>query len=941
MTQNISKLDYPNGGIASLGRKTLGFSFSLLMTAFSVVGLQAQEINNEDTYDLQEFVVYGIRDSLIEGVEIKREEYQMVDVIIAEDIGKFPDNNVVEALQRVTGVQTTNRGAGEVSTVTIRGMTDVTTTINGRDIFTASGRSVALADIPASLLNRVDIYKTRSSSLIESGIAGVINIQTQRPFYFDGFKSVLAARYIYQEQAEEWDPNLSALISNTWETDAGKFGALFNISYATTNYRDQNVTPGAMVPFMTNQPAPGWVPYERIFLTDGRVAENPIWEAGLEAGLPFHEGATLNINGVPTPYVLSRDAIFQNDFTGERKRPAANLSLQFAPKDGRSEYTFEAFYNGYRNESFNSLLFSFADWWGALGDNPSVVLFPGTNIVKERPFVGFPYGFMSGDQSKEKTDSYLYAISGKWDVGSNVKLMADLAYQTSEFTSDFFAMRTERVYDSISVDFNADDGLPAFSFGGNNPTTDPSQWTVAQLYDNGNRLKGDAINFKFDGEWTPDIDFIEKVSFGVRFDNRDASEAQRTADTGILGQPLSNFPEWQHLSTGFFDGKADVPREWVVVDGHYIAANKDAVRNIYNNAIGAGLATGSDVSLTENFNINEKNYAAYIQSDFVTELGGKKLDGQVGFRFVQYDTDMNFTDIQTLETSSENTSKSKLLPSLMLRYDLTENLRARFSYSQTIRRPNFVDLNAAITYVEDVTNIGYGTATGGNPNLDPTESTNYDLALEYYFADEGAVYGTLFQRDIEGLVVGFRSRVNYEGYDYIISRPDNASDGELKGVEIGVVYFPQGLPDLLDGLGIQASYTILDSEQNIPITNDAGEVVGEDTTPFFAVSDSSYSVVLAYEKSSFSARLSYVWRDAFLNNYEAALFANPLGVYRRPESSMDFQFTYNVSDNFVLTFDATNITEELYQSYYEYEKTHNFGNSLYSRTFAVGARYSF
>ena len=115
----------------------------------------------------------------------------------------------MEALQRVSGVQVTDRGAGEVSRVAIRGLEDVTTTVNGRNIFTSSGLSVALADIPASLLGQVDIYKTRSSDLIETGIAGQIDIHTQRPFNFEGSKVVIAARGIYQEQADEIDPNIS------------------------------------------------------------------------------------------------------------------------------------------------------------------------------------------------------------------------------------------------------------------------------------------------------------------------------------------------------------------------------------------------------------------------------------------------------------------------------------------------------------------------------------------------------------------------------------------------------------------------------------------------------------------------------------------------------------------------------------------------------------
>ncbi len=124
----------------------------------------------------------GIRSSYTASLDVKRESVQVVDSIVAEDIGKFPDNNLVEALQRVSSVQTTNRGAGEVSTVSIRGLNDINTTLNGENIFTASGQSVALQDIPASLLARVDIYKTRSSDLIENGIAGSLDIHTHRPF---------------------------------------------------------------------------------------------------------------------------------------------------------------------------------------------------------------------------------------------------------------------------------------------------------------------------------------------------------------------------------------------------------------------------------------------------------------------------------------------------------------------------------------------------------------------------------------------------------------------------------------------------------------------------------------------------------------------------------------------------------------------------------------
>ncbi|HKE93958.1 MAG TPA: TonB-dependent receptor [Povalibacter sp.] len=920
------------------------------------------------TDQLEEIVVTGIRESMTQALDIKRESMQLVDAIVAEDIGKFPDNNAVEALQRVPGVQVTDRARGEVGRVAIRGLEDVTTTINGRNIFTASGRQIALADVPASLLNRVDVYKTRSADLIEQGIAGVIDIVTQRPFNFPDSKVVVAARGIYQEQNDNIDPNVSALISDRWNTGIGEIGALLNVGYAKTRYRDQSVTAGAMVPFVTATPPAGWRPYERIFPTRGGVAENPIWQAGTLEGLPTAPGSTLQINGQPVPYLLGRDAVFASDLTGTRERPAANLSLQWAPND-TSEYVFETFYNGYRNDTFNHLMFSFVDWWGNPGDpNPTnVVIYPGTNIVKSRD-TPFPYNFMSGDLTTGKTDSYQYSLGGKWEVTDALHLRADVTYQDSRYDETFFAMRTDRVAPSISVDFNSGGGLTSFSFGDNPATTNIDEsdlsdlrlWNVAQLYDNALWREGDATTLQFDGDYDTGWGFVNKLSFGVRLDDRTASEGSRTQTSdqrprtdgsgnsnGVLGVNLSTHPELAAVNSGFFDGRTDVPSSFAVADGYYIRSHADQIRNLYNTTLGIHLNVGDELVIPKNFEVDEMTSAGYLQGNFETDLGGHTFDGQLGARYVSVDTDMDFFTGPTnarIHTSASQT-KSKLLPSLMMRFAFTDDLRLRASYGETLRRPNFVDLNPNITYVRDVTNIGYGTASGGNPNLKPTESKNYDVSLEWYFAQSSAVYVTLFERDIQGLVVPFAKRVTYTDatgpYDYILSQPDNASDGKLKGVELGVQYFPDNVPDWLKGFGVQASYTSLDSSQDTPETDSAGNVVNILHSDMFGISDSSYSAVLVYEKEKFDARLSYVWRDDFLNNYEARLFANPLQVWRGAEQNLDFQVSYNVSDAVVLTFDATNLTDEIYQSYYVNPDTNNFGSVITGRTFALGARVTF
>lgn len=950
-------------------KKILSLSVAAII-AYGAPAVQAQDDQ------IEEVLVTGIRASLTQALDVKRTNTQIVDAIVSEDIGKFPDNNVIEAMQRITGVQVTNRGSGEVAGISIRGLTDINTTVNGRNIFTASGLSVALQDIPASLIKQVDVYKTRSASQIENGIAGSVDIKTQRPFDFDGSKVVLAARAINQEQADKIDPNISGLATNRWDTDAGEFGALVNLSFAETNYRDQSVTPGAMVPFATDNPVAPFGNYERIFLDRGGVIENPIWQPGLLNGLPSAPGSTLDVNGEPMEYLLGRDAIFASDFTGKRERTATNVSFQFAPND-TSEYLFEAFYNGYRNESFNSLLFSFVDQWRHYANSPTAVadanvkLFEGTNIVKSRS-VHNPYMFTSGDFGTGKTDSYVYALGGKWEIGSNLEVKSELTYQDSEYSTEFVGMRFDKEGYRVDVDFNASGGLPAYSFPDNPATTDVDEsdltdlvaWNSAQFYDTGERRNGDAITFTTDATYTTNLGIFTEFDFGVRIDKRTAAEASRKQ--GILNTDITDYTSYKNINDpaynggiaiesiaglgsinkGFFDGKAKVPTTWVVANGKYLKSNLNEMRTLYDVTV---------LPMINGFDIEELTASAYVTAKFESSLAGNAIDGEIGLRYTGSDTDMEFTDILAVldnptgnNVSSASADTSKVLPSLMVRYHWTDDLVSRFAYTETLRRPGFNQLNANINYNEDVTNVGYGTALGGNPNLEPTESKNYDISLEWYFAEGSSLYGTLFQRDIEGFVIDFRRQVQREKPNgdigtYVLSQPFNASNGELKGLEIGAVWFPDNLPSALDGFGIQASYTALESSQTTPITNSAGDIVGSEKTDLFGVSDESYSVVLAYDKNDVGVRLSYAWRSEFLSDYEAAAFANPLEIWKKPESSLDLQISYAVNDNLSVTFDGTNLTEEIYQSYYGENgaTTNNFGSSLYSRTFAIGARYTF
>jgi iron complex outermembrane receptor protein len=935
------------------------YSKTALSSAILAAVLAQSVAAQESSTVLEEVVVTGIRASLNKALDIKRDSTQIVDSIVAEDIGKFPDNNVVEALQRVTGVQTTGRGAGEVSAVSIRGLTDVHTTVNGRDVFTGAGRAVALQDIPASLLSGVKVYKTRSAEQVERGIAGSVDIQTHRPFNFDGSKVVLAGRAIYSDQPDKVDPNVSALFSNRWDMGAaGEFGALVNVSYAETHYRDDSITAGAAFPFFTAEPHHQYAPYSMI--PNNHSDGSQIWQAGLDQGLPYAEGSTLNVGGTDIEYLLMRDAVFGASYTGLRKRPAASVSLQWAPND-ELEVTAEGFYTGYRNTSQNAMWFS-----NVLehqnGNIEIPVVYEGTNVVKAHQGKNNG-GFQSGDFSSGKTDSFLYALGAEWKPTDKLTINSEVTYQDSEFETDFFAMRFERTAYGLDVDYNDRDGVPALQFWDNPATADLDEsdmtaidnWNASGMWDNGGGNAGDAMTFTFDADYLLDNRFIESVKVGGRYEVRNAEEFTRGQDAWPAAAKTLRTLMNELAAAGasgdgsgvvftvesYFDGRADIFDSFIAADSSYLLENADAARAVY------GI---EKESVYKTFSIEETSQAAYVTTDFRL---GDRISGEVGVRYVSYEQDMEFW-AETAAGSNQydhsvGTGKAtKVLPSLVVNWDITDELKGRVAYTQTLRMPNFADLNALQYWYDPVTSIPYGTGNGGNPNLKPTESTNYDVSLEWYFAPGSSLYGAVFKREIEGLVVPGRTTVVRTGDDgvtrpYVLSAPVNAANGELSGAEVGLVYFPDYLPEILDGLGVQASYSMLDSSQSNPVFATDGTVSGYVDSKMSGVSDSSYSVVLAYDKDVFDMRLSYVWREEFYTGNEAPIFANPIQFWSRPERSLDFQVSYDVTDDFMVTFDATNLLDDVYQNYYGEgnENLFNFGSGIYSKTFALGARYSF
>jgi TonB-dependent receptor len=480
--------------------------------------------------------------------------------------------------------------------------------------------------------------------------------------------------------------------------------------------------------------------------------------------------------------------------------------------------------------------------------------------------------------------------------------------------------------------------------------TDPSLWNFAELYDNGALDKGDAFTWTLDGDMEVEWGWINTFSFGVRYDDRSAEENSYfgpdrhcAAVATCAGLTQADFTGLMGITDNHFDGQDTVLTEWAIPTESGLLSNQEAMRSAW------GYPAGNAKVWENEFSIDEKKTSVYVQADFSTETESGFVDGRIGFRWLDQQTDMSFLDPVGQIASADN-SNTVVLPSLMVRWGITEDLIARFGYTETFNLPTFGQLNPYIAYNPDVTSIGYGTASGGNAGLEPIDSGNLDISLEWYFAPGSVVYATYFVRDISNAIVDYLNVVQYDDpdddpdrglYDYVLSQPDNAGDSKLNGWEFGATWFPE-LDGWWDGLGIQASITTLDSEREIPRLNDDGTLDRIDVLDIHGVSDLSYSAILAYDRDYFSARLSWFWRDDFLDRDEARFFANPLGIYKSAEESLDFQATWHVNDNFTLTFDAVNLTDPVFhENYGDNPLIFNFYNNYFSRTFALGVRYQY
>ncbi|MBZ2206447.1 TonB-dependent receptor [Massilia sp. R798] len=850
----------------------------------------AQLAQQDTAGEPQTVIVTGVRAALEQSLRQKRSADAVVEVVTAEDIGKMPDKNVADAIQRLPGVNTQSSaggegGFGENDRVSLRGTSPSLqqTLFNGHAISTGDwfllnqiggnvGRSSSFSLLPSELVGSVVVQKSPTADLVEGGVSGAINVITRRPLDFKKQLTVEGSvQANYNDLSDKAEPHLSGLVN--WKNDTNTAGVLLQaFSEKAAVRRD-------------GQEILGYTP---ISATSAAAVANP------------------QLAGVMVPTFIG--ASF---FEQVKKRTGGAFDVEVRPSNALT-LDVNGFYSKLEAGHQNT------NWLAAPANSINGSnLVPLTSTVRNNTLVAASFASNSGEvdniyRPDAGGESWYLDVNGKFRVNDDLTLSGKLG-------------KTHGIgYDRNDVYYqNNVDGGMVYALNGLSPasvsypggtTTKPGSTAWAG---GGEAQSVDQEKYaQIDGDWRARGDLVQAVRFGARF-----TDHTRTAEHPLETRPgpvgFSNpGPAWNgqmypsdfasnlggNLSSAYFKYDGAALGAWGAVPGNRLL----------------------DYTLRHNwmdeFKVQEKTNALYAMAD----MGGDGWSGNIGLRAIEtrQTTVVNLAGGPNPITGSafgaytpttfERTYRD-YLPSANLKFDVRPDLVVRTALGKTIARPDYSALGGSVSLNDDAL-----SGSGGNVNLDPVRSTNFDISAEWYFAPKALLSAGLFYMDLRSIVAQGTSTGTYYNNkrsalaEYQITSPFNTS-GTNKGVELS---YQQPLGQ---NFGFLANYTYADGE-----LDGGGELLNS--------SKRTYNLTGYFENERFSARLAYNFRSAYKAGVDRGASQH---VDDMP--SLAGSINYKLSENLTLTFDALNITNETIKMYAE---NHDRPRAFYSngRTFYLGLR---
>ncbi len=870
-------------------RATTALAF-VVATPFAAHAQTAESTAGTDPEADAEIVVNGsYARSLSAAIETKRRAAYGVDSINSTDIGKFPTQNVAEALQLIPGVAIT-RPRGEGLYVSVRGLGPQfqNTQLNGRSVALndlienggAQGRQFRFEMLPAEFTASIDVIKTPTADMVEGALGGNIDVKTFHPLD-TGNTTTINLRGTYTSQTHDVRPNMTALTSA--KNDDGTFGVLAGVQYWGKTVRNDR--------FMNF----GW-------LLNRYTAAGA---GGLAAGLysPTRTRPTVE--------------------TEDRKRVSGIVSAQWRPSP-ELETTLDilATQLDVAYDEFGLDIYP---------DDSGTSVVPGTAVIEGDTLVAATINrarFMaSREYSLNRHDLLTIGLKQVWNPDRwHMSLNGNWSSAHSYHPDYRRGTVRSRAFFNGPLTYDARGGYKVMpTFTTTVDVTNPASYALYPF----NIAPKDSKDWDsyVRGDVTRDFDgFLSKLAAGGEYHWRKRDYFRRDYNVNpASGIPLAVLGGGGYEAMPYddflkgVDGNA--PRNWLVpVTEAYLA--RFFTPAVENSALTLGDRRSS-------FVVTEKIAAAYVRADYDFGVGGVPVTGNIGARYVHTDqvSSGTLTSGTTFTPVSFPKTFNNVLPSVNLRAELQPTLVARLAASRVLTRPNVTDTAPRITVSTDAP-----TASGGNPELVPFLATQVDGSLEWYFARTGMLSGAVFYKTLDDYITQQNTEITIPGRGLVrLATQVNGGRAKVYGAEVAYTQVFSFLPAPLNGLGMQGSYT----HTSVQAEYTAGSRTIRDQ--LLGLSKNSFNLVGFYDNGPVSARISYVWRDKYLagtgSTTQAPTYVDAFG-------SLDGNLSLRANDQVTVSLEGINLAGARQYTYNDSKA--RFGEiNYYGRTILFGVRTAF
>jgi len=811
----------------------------------------------------------------------------VVDSIASEDLGKLPDQNVAESLQRIPGV-TIDRNRGEGRFVTVRGFGPKfnAVTVNGRTLATDNnGREFSFDVLPSEIISGADVYKSPQANINGASIGATINVRTLRPLdQRQPFAVAGSLGSTWAELADNYSQDAAAVAS--WRNDDRTLGFALAASYVDQDTRNDEFTIGAGHVFRSS--------------TDSYYSRGGVQGARLGPDVAPFDKVSMPSNLSPFFFERSKQMLGLN--ASGQYRPMQNLTLTLDAMYVKADIT----------ERQTGLAFDFAG-----GDLVEQIV-EGNEAVYQRYAGGFVDQIMQYDTRNVETRQL--GFNADWQVTDDLKLSFDVSTSTSERKSDQAPSFTTIRRKGVDLWWDRRGGSPIYEYGFGYPgstadaATDPNGLTAHYyIWNSAGRTKDTIDEYRIDGEWTPGGNVT--LYGGIGYQNRIKDIYGTSMPFGqqcAYCDSNEALPSDLFSPTGmnFFDGRGgNIMHDWLTYDPNALMAYVKGLADRDGKAFAPSVYDPSASSV-----VDEEVWTGYLMSQIDADLGGMPLTVNMGVRVenTSYTSSgasrtvisakpngagQNIIELSPVIPVSFDGDYTDVLPSLNARLSVTDDLIVRFAASRVMTRPTLSDLSPRQSIQ---TNPGNESIKRGNPDLKPFRATQMEAGVEWYFAPTSLLSFAAFYKNLDSFVSTTTTREQIDEVSFSVTVPSNGEGATIKGIELGYRQTFDNLPAPFDGLGVQTSFTYADSDAEY--SNAGGQSYGLE-----GLSKYSYSLVGFYEKGPIQARLAYTWRDKFV---AVAVGRNSEPEYFNAYGQLDAGASYDVTENVTVFLDALNLTDE-------------------------------